>query len=216
MKKPIPEKPEKKEKCIQTDQRMLAVLNPSSGSTACLPFERKQEITIDDVPAQVKMQIIQRALKNRYYRKIEDKIVSRHRMAIRNGEMKQKRALREMVREVAQRDKTECQKRDVAALFSSNISMRKWENMRRKQYGYYQDSPRKKSHVSALEKYNFDRSLVDEHLRNLNKGLDLGKAMNQKWTQLAKQAKLTNAAGKSVANAGQVVSVMVTDANRII
>lgn len=186
------EKVEKKDACIQTDLKMYEVVKqgiPNEVNT--WQPQRSRVLTVDDVPADIKMQIIHRA-----------ELSGQAKMLAKNKQDMSAFFSSKIADKKRQQDRLK-KNRDMSALFSSNVSMNTWRNIRKIQYGYY-GSPVKRKHVGDLDKYSFDRKKVEDYLHGLGKGLHLGTAMRGKWQWLAREANVLNTFGKPCENSGQV------------
>lgn len=100
---------------------------------------------------------------------------------------------REIIKRAIRQQMQQGLARDLAALYSTDISHRKWNKLRRLQYGHY--APRRQQKLRNLQSYRFNRNVVKHHLEGLGVGMELGKLMTGKWSSLAKLAKLTNKKG---------------------
>jgi hypothetical protein len=92
--------------------------------------------------------------------------------------------------------------KDLGALYCNNVSLRKWDKIRRQQFGFYENN-KPRTHTARLENYKFDRS---QALALLGSEKNLGNRMTGKWTWLAGQVGMTdqNGRGHKNFNSGQV------------
>lgn len=91
---------------------------------------------------------------------------------------------------------------ELIAFYSTNMTIRKWDHVRRKNYGKYVANKIRR-HISPLHRYQLNEQKAVAVLGD-NKAL--GSRMTGRWAALAREVNLTNGAGKSADsfNAAQV------------
>lgn len=112
---------------------------------------------------------------------------------------------RQIVKKAIQEHNKKQVKTDIAALYASNTSLKKWDEIRKMQHGTYTKS-KERTHIGELSGYRFDKRMAKDVLvANCSDDKNLGKSMNGKWRQLAIQVNLSrNGIPATKLNATQV------------
>lgn len=114
----------------------------------------------------------------------------------------------EAIKRSVQRQRESSLKNDLQTLYSTGISLKRWDLMRRKQHGVYSNR-KKRDYNSDLRLYTCATEVVVKKLEEVaESNKDLGDKMRGRWRELARQASLRRTGHSSLPlNSTQVISL---------